>query len=244
MQALLILAASVTLAWDPSPNAESYRLYVGIQSLKAGNPPITFYPTAGNVTQYTIGGLNFGNTYYFAATALGNGLESPYSNEVVYVAVPPGPETIWPDTVMPFKVDSGADARCELGLRFVSDVPVVIVGARFYKSAANTGRHVANLWNSVGVRLASATFVNETPSGWQQVLFAVPVVVTAGQTYTISYRCENGHYSTDTGYFPNGNATNGVMHGVNSAYAYGSSTQFPTQNWQNTNYWVDVMFTE
>lgn len=244
MQALLILAASVTLAWDPSPNADSYRLYVGIQSLKAGNPPITFYPTARNVTQYTVGGLSFGNTYYFAATALDNGLESPYSNEIVYLAAPPGPETIWPVTTVPFRADGGSDSPVELGLRFVIDVPITVVGVRFYKSNANTGTHVANLWDSLGNRLASATFAGETPNGWQTTLFAIPVVLTGGQTYTVSYRCPNGHYAADTGFFLAGAAGDDVVHGTNSSYSYGSPSRFPTLNWQDTNYWVDVMFTK
>lgn len=239
---LLLLAANATLTWDPVTGAESYKLYVGIESLKAGNPPLTFYPTTD--TQYTVGGLSFGNTYYFAATALANGLESSYSNEVVYVSAPPAPETIWPTTTVPFKADGGSDAPVELGLRFITDVPITVVGVRFYKSTANTGTHVANLWNSLGNRLASATFVGETSSGWQEVLFAIPVVVTAGQTYTVSYSCSNGHYAADTGFFLAGAAGDGVVHGSNSSYSYGSPSRFPTQNWQDTNYWVDVMFVQ
>jgi hypothetical protein len=82
----LLLAASVTLAWDASPNASSYRLYVGIQSLQAGNPPLVFYPT--RATQCQVDGLDYGTRYYFAATAFANGLETVYSNEVSYVATP------------------------------------------------------------------------------------------------------------------------------------------------------------
>ena len=41
---LLLLAANVTLTWDPVTGAESYKLYVGIQSLKAGNPPLGVLP--------------------------------------------------------------------------------------------------------------------------------------------------------------------------------------------------------
>ena len=40
-----LIAASVLLGWDasPDPDVAGYRLYVGIQSLQ-GNPPLLAYP--------------------------------------------------------------------------------------------------------------------------------------------------------------------------------------------------------
>ena len=38
-----------------------------------------------------------------------------------------------------------------------------------------------------GTLLASATFTNESASGWQQVNFSNPVPITAGTTYVASY---------------------------------------------------------
>jgi len=38
--------------------------------------------------------------------------------------------------------------------------------------------------------------VNETASGWQQVLFGAPVAVTAGTTYVASYHAPSGGYSS------------------------------------------------
>ena len=58
-----------------------------------------------------------------------------------------------------------------------------ITGIRFYKGSGNTGTHVGHLWTSTGTLLATATFSNETASGWQQVNFATPVAITAGTTY-------------------------------------------------------------
>jgi hypothetical protein len=240
----LLLAAAVTLAWDPVPDATSYKLYIGIQSIKAGNFPITSYPTDADVTQWTVGGLDYGTTYYFAATSLIGALESDYSNEVTYLATPPPPETstIWPLVTLPQNPDVGADKRVTLGVQFTTDVPGLVKGIRFYKSAANTGTHTAILWDSVGSQLASATFSNETESGWQEVTFPVPVVITSGQTYTASYRCRNGHFASDPDYFPNAAANNGPLHAIDSVFSYGSSQTFPTENFRNTNYWVDVLF--
>ena len=46
---------------------------------------------------------------------------------------------------------------------------------------------VRKLMDQDGVSLATATFTNETASGWQEVLFSTPVAITAGVTYVASY---------------------------------------------------------
>ncbi len=84
-------AASVTLQWDRNlePDIAFYRLYVGIQSIKAGNPPLMEFPPTQE-TIYTVEGLDYLRTYYFVVTAENRaGLKSGYSNEViVHLALP------------------------------------------------------------------------------------------------------------------------------------------------------------
>jgi hypothetical protein len=76
------------------------------------------------------------------------------------------PVTIWPQSAVP-AVTADLDTRpVELGVKFRADTPGRITGLRFYKSAANTGTHVANLWTAGGTLLATAVFTNETASGW------------------------------------------------------------------------------
>lgn len=83
-------AASVTLAWDPSPDVSvvGYRVYFGPA---AGT--YTNSATVGNTTNATLTGLNAGTKYYFAATAYNSvGEESAFSNEINYTpAVAPTP---------------------------------------------------------------------------------------------------------------------------------------------------------
>ena len=74
-------------------------------------------------------------------------------------------------------------------------------GIRFYKSAANTGTHIGNLWTASGQLLASATFTSETASGWQQVNFSQPVLISPNTTYVASYFDPKGHYSETEQYF-------------------------------------------
>ena len=79
--------------------------------------------------------------------------------------------TIWPASATPAAITGDAQPA-ELGVKFRADVSGSITGVRFYKGASNTGTHVGHLWSNTGTLLATATFTNETASGWQQVMFS------------------------------------------------------------------------
>ena len=60
-----------------------------------------------------------------------------------------------------------------------------------------------------------------------------------------------GNYAADSGYFAATGVDNGPLQllqdgvsGGNGVYGYSASSTFPSQTWQATNYWVDVVFTE
>jgi hypothetical protein len=148
----------------------------------------------------------------------------------------------------PTRVDSGDGSAVELGVKFNSSTAGELTGIRFYKASTNTGTHIGNLWSSSGQLLATATFTNESASGWQQVSFANPVAITAGTTYIASYYAPHGHYSSTTGGLSSA-ITNAPLQAIGNGtsadgvYAYGSRSAFPTGTYQANNYWVDVMFT-
>jgi hypothetical protein len=76
--------AQVTLMWDPNTETDlsGYKLHYGVSS---GNYVSSV--DVGNLTNYTITGLTRNTTYYIAATAYSTaGLESDYSNEVVFAS--------------------------------------------------------------------------------------------------------------------------------------------------------------
>jgi hypothetical protein len=159
------------------------------------------------------------------------------------------PCTIWGPSATPAAVDSGDGSAVELGLRFRSDVAGTITGIRFYKAATNGGTHTGHLWNNTGTLLGSATFSQETASGWQAVSFSTPIQITANTTYVASYFAPLGHYSDDLNYFAGTGTDNAPLHalqtgvdGANGVYNYGSVSSFPTSTYQATNYWVDVVF--
>ena len=167
------------------------------------------------------------------------------------VLPPPPPvsaRTIWDGTATPTVASSGDNNAIEVGLKFRSDVNASILGVRFYKGANNTGTHIGNLWTSAGTLLGTATFANETATGWQQVLFDSPIPVTANTTYVVSYFAPNGNYAADGSYFsaigvcsPPLQALSSAAAGGNGVFSYRASSGFPNSTYQGYNYWVDVL---
>jgi hypothetical protein len=151
--------------------------------------------------------------------------------------------SLWPESATPGTLANPDAAPVELGLKFRSDVAGRVTGIRFYKSTANVGTHVGQLWSNAGRLLASATFTDESASGWQTVRFASPVSIEANTQYVASYHAEVGHYSSDNGYF--GTARDvPPLHAparLNGVYHYGAAA-FPRDSYRMSNYWVDVLF--
>src|SRR6185436_20510440 len=120
-----------------------------------------------------------------------------------------------------------------------------ITGVRFFKSAANTGAHVGNLWSNTGVQLASVTFAGESASGWQTATFSAPVAVEPDTTYVVSYHTNTGHYGLGDNYFISRGVERGPLRALagpaNGVYRYGADSRFPHLSYVAANYWVDVV---
>ena len=160
------------------------------------------------------------------------------------------PCTIWPATARPLKEAETTDSNAvEIGTKFRSDLDGLITGLRFYKGATNTGTHVGHLWTRTGQLLATATFTNETATGWQEVTFASPVPISANTTYVASYHAPRGNYAVNDMQFASAGVDNPPLHalrdgvdGGNGVYAYGPSGTFPNGVYRSEGYWVDVVF--
>ena len=136
----------------------------------------------------------------------------------------------------------------ELGLRFSPTIDGFVSGVRFYKGTGNTGTHTGSMWSSSGQKLATVTFSGETATGWQQASFSSAVAVAKDSTYVISYTAPNGHYAVDSNAFtamgvaaPPLSVAGGF--GATPAGVYANAGQFPNTSYQNTNYYVDAIFT-
>ncbi len=178
-------------------------------------------------------------------------IESPSSGVTVTISSGGGggncPCSIWSPSAVPANPAANDSNAVELGMKFRSNIAGHITGIRYFKSSQNTGTHLGHLWTSGGTLLASATFGGESSSGWQQVNFASPVAITANTTYVASYYTPTGFYAGDNNYFAS-SVTNGPLtalangvDGGNGVYRYGTSG-FPTDTFQSSNYWVDVVF--
>jgi hypothetical protein len=149
-------------------------------------------------------------------------------------------------------VDDSGDV--ELGVKFKSDIDGFITGVRYYRGPNNRTTpgfpHVGNLWAIDGTNLATAVFTNETATGWQEVTFAQPVAITANTVYVASYHAPVGGYSATSGYFAGSGVASPPLHALpssidpstNGLYLYGQHAM-PTNSFNATNYWVDVVFT-
>ncbi|SES50103.1 Fibronectin type III domain-containing protein, partial [Pedococcus cremeus] len=245
--------ASAQVAWtvpgDGGSAITSYTVtpYIGTTA----QTPTTVSGTISDPT-VTVTGLTNGTAYTFkvsATNAVGTGPDSAASNAVTPSKTSCTACTIWTATTVPNTPDQGDPNATEIGTKFKADVNGEIKGIRFYKANTNTGTHIANLWTSTGTKLASATVTGETASGWQQVMFANPVTITAGTVYVASYFAPAGHYAADTGYFAASGVDNGPLHalkdgvsGGNGVYRYTSTSAFPSSTYQSEAYFVDVVF--
>ena len=175
-------------------------------------------------------------------------LNSATQTTTVNISSGPATASLFSPSATPGTVTENDPSAVDLGVKFQASTNGTIIGIRFYKGPQNTGTHIGDLWTTSGTLLASATFTNETASGWQQVNFSSPVSITAGTTYIASYQTNTGLYSEDDNYFANA-LTNGPLtapssasSGGNGVYAYGSSNPFPNNTFNASNYWVDVVF--
>jgi len=234
----LTIPASALLANDTDPNA--YPLSItgvsnptnGTVTYDTNTQTVTFVPT----NNYT-GPASFTYTITNGHTGTASATVS------LTVSATSG---LFSPNAIPGTVTANDSTAYELGVQFQSAVAGTVTAILFYKGPQNTGTHVGNLWSSTGTLLATATFTNETASGWQQVNFSSPVAITPGATYVASYHTATGFYSDDHQYFDTA-LTNGPLTapaGANGVFTPGASSSFPTSSWASSNYWVDVVFNQ
>ena len=251
---------------DPLPlaitgrNADgSYTLKNIIVTTDTTRPPIPIpTPTPCPLPNATISNTSTCNGQSFdlvLSSAVGVGPFDVMVNGTTYTGIPvggtitgfnPKSENIWNENPSPV---SNEDDAVELGVKFSSSVAGLVKGIRFYSPDNISGIYAGHLWTSDGILLASATFTNVTANGWQEILFGNPVLISADITYVASYHTSDGRYAATTGGLTstvsNGSSLttlSNITPGGNGVYKYGEPG-FPSNSYNATNYWVDVVFT-
>ena len=103
-------------------------------------------------------------------------------------------DSIWSNSYVPSE-NSYSCGSYEVGVKFTASVAGEVTGVRFYKQTWMGGYvHVGHLWSSTGTLLATATFTNESASGWQQVNFSSPVAIQANTVYIVSFSTGGGYF--------------------------------------------------
>ncbi|MDQ1386331.1 MAG: large repetitive protein, partial [Actinomycetota bacterium] len=217
------------------------------------NDGLTWHPANGHdswsytFTPQTAGSLTL------RSRATDDSVNTGTSSAPVTIQVAPHscPCSIWDNSATPASVGNNDGQPIDYGVKFRSDVDGTVSGFRFYKSPGDTGTHVGHLWDLGGNQLASATFSGESASGWQEVALAPPVAITAGTTYVVSIFSSAGVYSFTGGYFTSAGVDNPPLHalqtgvaGNNAVYHEGPSDAFPTDSFNASNYWADVIMSD
>ena len=237
----------INLTWTDNANNETAFL------IERSTDGVNFSQVASanaNATNYADNGLNSSTTYTYRVRATNSAGNSNYSNiaNTTTGAIAAGPYSLFTPTDVPVVAADPDTSATELGIRFESDVAGYIEGIRFYKASTNVGTHSGHLWTDTGTLLATATFTNESASGWQTVTFLQPVLIQPNIIYLASYFAPGGHYADDMGGLSRSidsaplHAPADAVNGPNGAYSYGPSGTFPTQGYLASNYWVDVVF--
>src|SRR6185436_9980078 len=214
-------AASATATADSSGNYSFAGVANGSYTVTPSKTGFTFSPAnaPATVNNANLTGVNF--------TA------SP---------VPVGQTLFTNQTPAITNASDGSNVNYELGTAFTSTTTGQITAIRFWKASSESGTHTGRIWSSTGTLLGSVSFTGETASGWQQQALATPLSIAANTNYIVSVNTGNSFYvSTNSGLatqIANGN----LLSVVGNNGLYGSTGTFPTNSWQNSNYFRDVVF--
>ena len=218
---------SSTLSWTVSGNP---------------TPTITIDNSVGDVTGLTSKAVSPSQSTTYTLTAQ-NSQGTVHSTTTVTVSQN-APQTIF-TTQTPAKYDTdGPNVNYELGTRFTATANGQITAIRFFKAPNESGTHTGRVWNAAGQQVTSVVFSGETASGWQEQSLPTPLAIGANVEYMVTVNTGNTYYATTDGGL-NSQVTNGSLSTVvGSNGRYGAVGAYPTDSWQNSNYFRDVVFTQ
>ena len=200
------------------------------------NPPSPVSSTRGSATSnFTPSSAGIGTV-----TASASGLTS--ATATVVVSNPSAGSQSLFTTQTPTVASTSDGVPYEIGMKFRLARSGSITAIRYWKASADTGTPVGRIWSSSGTLLASVAFSGESASGWQQQSLAAPLAVQPNTTYIVSVNV-GSRYPVSAGGLANpiiNGDISSVADGANGVY--GTPFAFPTNSWQNSNYFRDIVF--
>lgn len=210
-------------------------------------------------------GIDNGERVNLMPTGFGSSVSPPPVTPPPVTPPPVSPPPVTPPPVTPPAVSTGVwnsmainpqqpwypdSSPVTLGMKFRSDVAGAVSGVRFYNgSPQNNGTHIGLLYSASGALLAQAAFSAGNTPGWQTATFSSPVAIDANTTYVAAYFTTSG-YAASRFFFSSNGVDNAPLHALSSSaasgngvYQYAASPQFPASSYQDSNYWVDAVFT-
>lgn len=134
--------------------------------------------------------------------------------------------------------DDPDQAPVELGLRLRFDRDGYVAGAMAHRGTY-TGPLTFHLWSADGTLLAETASGSATAVSYVRFPTRVPVV--AGEEYVVSYYTPAGGYASTEDYFSAAMVVAPyTLSRAAGVYSYGGG--FPTETWQDSNYWVHPTF--
>jgi hypothetical protein len=158
------------------------------------------------------------------------------------VTLPSGATQSLFTTQTPVLPNASDNVPYELGMKFRVARSGQITGIRYWKASSDTGTHIGRIWSAAGTQLAAVTFAGESASGWQQQLLSTPLPIPANTTYVVSVNIA-AYYP-----FTNGGLATSIVNGDISSVAdgnngvFGPAFGFPTNSFQSSNYFRDILF--
>jgi hypothetical protein len=202
--------------------------------------------------------------------AQGAAIESGWSNELVIPSsipempvgvflrltkIAPLPPAVnawmWDSQQMPSVSSEDDTAAVTVGTRFRVTRKGVITGVKYYKATAVAAKFTVGLYNATGQLMGSKTAAaNDTKNNaWTTINFTTPIAVVPGVDYVVAAWNTQGLYGFNSGAFNGKSYTNGSVvypangdGGSNGLYKYGTALAFPQDTYQDTYYFIDVLF--
>jgi Ca2+-binding RTX toxin-like protein len=252
-----LLAGTVT-ATDPDGDALGYEITGGVDADLFTIDPNTGALSFVDNPDFELPADDGGDNVYDLTISVTDFIAPPVEQTITVTVtdVTEGPiSTLFGPEEVPATIVTSDSTDYELGVKLQANTAGEVLSLRYYRGAADaddTDTRTLNLWEIDGDLLASVVVVsNPGETGWQVGDLTTPITLLADTLYVVSYGTTQ-NYAFTAEYFASGHTgPDGVLSAPssplglangNGVFANGAPGSFPTQSFNASNYWVDVLF--